>query len=115
MGDLFLQCCVSNPRGCSGCRLTRVKQARELSGLASIGVLVDARLTGDTFGLSCASSGVCAVLVEPYRLGDWRKKTLSLAQEGLMVGVFFDSGSAKAWLQAKVQAARSQVVFVQNQ
>lgn len=32
-----------------------------------------------------------------------------------MVGAFFDQGHAKAWLQAKVLTARSQVVFEQNQ
>lgn len=55
------------------------------------------------------------VVVRPVRLGDWRKKTLQLAQEGLVVGAFTEVEEAQRWVQSKALTQRCQTVFEQIQ
>jgi len=56
-----------------------------------------------------------AVVVHPARLGSWRKKTLQLAQEGLIVGAFTEAGEARRWVQSKALTQRCQAIFEQIQ
>lgn len=65
--------------------------------------------------LSCPEGLPVAVIAPQRGQEGWKKKALTLAHEGLLVGVFLELEAAQQWVLTKARTARIQVVFEQNQ